>query len=1262
MKGSPCMQRCIFHCRVNIGQVVYMLACARLGIVYSCTPLEITDASLAFRVRNFSPTMAVVSGDEVACNRPRAHGIEARLRAVLTDQQPIHLIGPLNTDDEQAPYVAPCALSDSRPLCVVYTSGSTGKPKGVVHGHGGYASCVSRSMRYVFSASQADRFLAIGTFAWITGQSYMLTGPLMVGCTSVLIEGPALGTDGIRWARIVQMRGVSLLKVASAFVRHIKISKERSQAIADMNLNVSLRMATFCAEPVSHDVQRWACSTICPAFVNSYWATEHGSIVLTRSPEFNMETFRADTKCWPVPWVCAAPCVLDWSELAMSASDDNDSARNYLQNIILTRPYAGLARTLWGNVQHYHDEGWRGDLDSFTRSYFPRHTPACPEVSHEDSYLGFVQGDAGRLHQDGGWTFHGRSDEVLNVAGVRVGVGEIEEAMWMLQAVGNGLEIGVSELAVVGAPDEMKGEVPVIFATVAQNASCNCKLDFDSVAGFLLTGWCEIARREVGPHATPAAVLPIKNVLPKTVTGKITRALLRKALHGYSPSREVVERSTVNVAAYWECATAASLWRREIAQLPRVDLHVAAAWDLMKFDGHIIGGEPLLPAAGWLEILRSVFYQPHEAVLMTSVEFLKGARTLHVLDPSSLYARKQSKNQAAVLRCSDPSVFVRVTFASPSPLGRTYLNVNACDRRDILDEYDGTTHTRRCASLGLHYAGAFSCVQRVVWIGDNEARIEVLATSAAVLLDSGLQVLCSMDAVSRGMPFIPYTVRRFSVTDPQVMRWAFDVTTHIPSRWLAIVHVTSRRASTMTADVEYYRWEANMNDDCYAAIPTQQPITMLDGVSLSHSKATDSSYVEADTREHATLLPSDTLPKVPASSTPINSLREELLQISSEIVGGTLDPARSLFENGLHSLRAVELIGRVRSKYQINLSSRNMAVISSFQELTEAIHSQIYRSYTDISHGTGTQQERFLQVNRAALERILSTWHTRLEADGVGTPRSGRLASAFDEALRAASYMLRRGLFRYIHIQYKDGLVHFFMRPPVRVDLAAVAVISGTRVAFAQTDYNRHFTVREIIKDSERGFYNLLHLTGLAHLEHYYRVMFFASRLEGRFDHELLEGHRYYIVAQIVSIGGPLVDVDVTFFHAEKGTGAFVISWRLMLVVDTSEKRMYDFEIGAAVESETPQVLLDSNLRKRTAQRQGSRSVVVVLFIVASVLAFFMPWLLTPMCSFAGYALSAYASPAEALVMGSIAVLWIRVSINLLDTCDGPVDGLLPHG
>ena len=202
---------------------------------------------------------------------------------------------------------------------------------------------------------------------------------------------------------------------------------------------------------------------------------------------------------------------------------------------------------------------------------------------------------------------------------------------------------------------------------------------------------------------------------------------------------------------------------------------------------------------------------------------------------------------------------------------------------------------------------------------------------------------------------------------------------------------------------------------------------------------------------------------------------------------------------------------------------------------------------------------RFAHVDREALQRIVDA---RLA--GAEAPQAAR--SLLAEAARGVVYMARRGLFHYLRIQWRDGLFRFLLDAPTAVDLERVVVVPGPRVAFAQTDYNRHFTVREIVRDSERGFYNLVHASGLAHLEHYFRVMFFASRLEARFDAELLEGEAYEMRCRVAELTGPLVDVEVAFHSLRGGrdddAAAFRVVWRLTLVVDPRRKRMYDFERG----------------------------------------------------------------------------------------------------
>ena len=1227
--GAPLtsLMRTYVHAATGLEQAVVCHACARRAACYTCTALDATDESLQHRFVEFSPMLIIASLDVLS---GQAHEMAAARCSRLFGSGRCCEIsrGDARAWAASAPiYSPPVGVGDACALTVVFTSGSTGKPKGLVHGHGGYGSCVARSMSHVFHArAGTDIFLTLATFAWITGQSYMLYGPLLARCTSLLLEGSPLGTDGLRWARAAKARHATILKCASAFVRYAMGDRLRRAAIEALDLpNSSLRLGTFCAEPVSVEVQQWASSQIVATFLNSYWATEHGSIVLSRNPK---GSFQPDTRCWPVPWVRASLLQIDDCELG---------------DIVLDAPYAGLARTIFGDLGMYGESHWRGDLERFKAAYFPH--------SVSQNSFGFVQGDAARA-VDGAFTFHGRRDEVINVLGVRLGLEELEKAVW---CASDGL---LHDLAIVGAPDSLKGQVPVGWVVLSEGFTAD---------GDIPTIWRKALCDSVGMHAEPDAIIAVA-ALPKTVTGKTQRGLLQAALQGDVALQTVAAaRAVRNVDAYQSCYAAAQQWRlRKATPSPMSISEIASYWACMRFDGHNVGGSPLLPATGWLCLLSQTLAD--SPIGLHKVQILRGVREAHqsLFLRDGLTARVEDSDGVAIVKCEVHDSALR-SFDD--------LDTSSWveDAAAIIEDLDRVRHYRRCTAVALRYSGPFECIQRVIWRADWGFRAFVSGHSAPALLDGALQVVCSLDALSRGATFVPFYIERFeTIPNFEIVR---------PLFCLIVGELTAREDSRLECNAAFYAV-----DDFSTATLLGQPsavrlIATLKGVKfakIGDSRQPPRSHIrERPKRSHT---PTSNLHAIiqPATSHKSQSnddasLLRNLISLSSDLVGGTVDAHKSLFENGLHSLRAVELIGKINQAYNVTLGAAQLASgDDSFAAIVAAL-----RSALNARNSTDTGISHFAHVDHQALQHIVNARLTGAEALEI---RSQRQRSALAEAARGVIYMIRRGFFKYLRIQYRDGLFRFLMNTPTTIDLQRTIVVPGTCVHFEQTDYNRHFTVREIIRDSERGFYNLIHETGLAHLEHYFRVMFFASRLEARFDAELLEGGTYEMRCRVAQITGPLVDAEVAFYSlCEPDAHAFVVTWRLMLVIDSKLKLMYDFERGRAYSSSESAIgvlgkLTDLPLTPTkppkkaetwTLTRRGK-------FITSGSIAFF--GVLVGLYAMAPVAVRILIplplavadvlqdlKPREAIIIFAVVGFWLRTHPGR-KPLDSPVDMLLPHG
>jgi acrylyl-CoA reductase (NADPH)/3-hydroxypropionyl-CoA dehydratase/3-hydroxypropionyl-CoA synthetase len=407
--------------------------------------------------------------------------------------------------------VPPLPLDAEFPLFFIYTSGSTGKPKGVVHVHGGYVAGVAHTMRVVFDAAPGDVIYVVADPGWITGQSYMICAALATRVTTVIAEGAPVFPSAGRFASTIERFGVRIFKAGVTFLKTVMTDP---QNVADVRAysRASLRVATFCAEPTSPTVQQFGMELVTPWYVNSYWATEHGGIVWSHF--FGNDDFplRADAHTYPLPWVIGDVWVADGEPDAASgrvvprAADVGEKGE-----IVIAAPYPYLCRTIWGDAENFRVEGarvspaWRGDFGRYAKTYWARW----------QDRLAYTQGDFAVKYADGGFSLHGRSDDVINVSGHRLGTEEIEGAILRDKQVYPDSPVG--NVIVVGAPHAQKGLTPLAFVKPTPGRH----LTADDRRRLV-----DMVRQEKGAVAVPEDFIEVAQ-FPETRSGKYMRRMVR---------------------------------------------------------------------------------------------------------------------------------------------------------------------------------------------------------------------------------------------------------------------------------------------------------------------------------------------------------------------------------------------------------------------------------------------------------------------------------------------------------------------------------------------------------------------------------------------------------------------------------------------------------------------------------------------------------------------------------------------------------------
>ncbi len=475
---------------------VAMLACTRIGAIHSVIFGGFSPESIAGRIIDSSAKLVITSDEGIRAGRtiPLKKNIDDALRnpGVKTVAHTIvyqrtggaidwhegrdHWWHDLIAGaDDHCP---PEAMNAEDPLFILYTSGSTGKPKGVLHTTGGYLVYAAMTFKYVFDYHPGDIYWCTADVGWITGHSYLLYGPLACGATTLMFEGVPNWPDARRMGQVVDKHHVNILYTAPTAIRALMADGDK--AIEGSNRR-SLRIMGSVGEPINPEAWEWYFNKIgngqCP-IVDTWWQTETGGLMITPLPGA-IETKPGSAT---LPFFGVQPALVD------NLGTPQDGATE--GNLVITDSWPGQARTLFG------------DHERFEQTYF-------------STFKGmYFSGDGARRDEDGYYWITGRVDDVLNVAGHRLGTAEIESALVAHPKI--------AEAAVVGIPHSLKGQA--IYAYITLNHG-------EEPSSALYTEVRNWVRKEIGPIATPD-ILHWTDSLPKTRSGKIMRRILRKIAAG----------------------------------------------------------------------------------------------------------------------------------------------------------------------------------------------------------------------------------------------------------------------------------------------------------------------------------------------------------------------------------------------------------------------------------------------------------------------------------------------------------------------------------------------------------------------------------------------------------------------------------------------------------------------------------------------------------------------------------------------------------
>ena len=497
-----------------------MLACARIGAIHCVVFGGFASGSLASRIDDATPKVIISAdagsrGGKVVAYKPlldeAIHLAKHKPEAVLlADRQlaPMLLVKgrDLLWSDLRAKYMAAqvhCVWLDSTEISyTIYTSGTTGKPKGVQRDTGGYAVALAASMKHIFDGRAGETYFSTSDIGWVVGHSYIIYGPLIAGMATIMYEGlPTQGMDGqpdgaIWWSLVEKYRVTAMFSAPTA----VRVLKKQAPALLKKYDLSSLRALFLAGEPLDEPTARWISEGLNVPIIDNYWQTESGWPIITIANGVEKKASKFGSP--------GVPMYGYQVKILHESTGEELTQPNEKGVVVIEGPTPpGFMQTIWNDDARFVNTYWKSVPGKMVYSTF----------------------DWGIRDADGYYFILGRTDDVINVAGHRLGTREIEESI-------SG-HTGVAEVAVVGVADQLKGQVAMAFVVPRDSSVVT-----DSAAALKLEG--EIMKRvdgDLGAVARPSRVRFV-SLLPKTRSGK----LLRRAIQAVCEGRDAGDLTTMD--------------------------------------------------------------------------------------------------------------------------------------------------------------------------------------------------------------------------------------------------------------------------------------------------------------------------------------------------------------------------------------------------------------------------------------------------------------------------------------------------------------------------------------------------------------------------------------------------------------------------------------------------------------------------------------------------------------------------------------------